>query len=524
MDAFSETDSFLRGVFLNRCNVLYQVDDIIFSRFEIFRYGNRVSVRMESAIDQLLKLGALKFGEFVLKSGQKSSVYCDLRILVSHPEILASITDQLWQKFVPGKLGLDRICGVPYTALPVATHLSIKHSIPMIMRRKEVKDYGTKKLLEGDFCKGERCLIVEDVVTTGGSVIETAEVLREQGLVVDKVIVFVDREQGAKEKLKQAGIEVISLISMTDILERVRSSGDYSSSEITRIESLVQNGHANGTSHMNGDAPPCKVPKIVTTFIDRIETAKCEKNKSLLETIRSKKTNVCLSIDVVKCSEVLETLDQLGPHICLAKTHVDILEDIIEFGVSKFSERLKSLSKKHNFLIMEDRKFSDIGNTFAMQLFQGPFRIVQWADFVTAHAVSGPGMLETLKKKRDSNCPAVVFVAEMSSSGNFITPDYSQKTLKLGRKFPDLVSGFVYRNHDVISDDAFVRFMPGVSLETSTDGGDQSYVTVEKAVGEEKCDVIIVGRAILKSEDRIATVETLKSRAWQCFRERYSFD
>ena len=562
---------------------------------------------MECAIDQLLKLGALKFGDFVLKSGQKSSVYCDLRILVSHPDVLSGITDELWQIFIPGKLGIDRICGVPYTALPIATHLSIKHSIPMIIRRKEAKDYGTKKMLEGDFAKGERCLIVEDVVTTGSSVIETAQLLREHGLVVEKVIVFVDREQGARQNLKEAGIELLSLISMTDILERVKTSKHLNAEEVSKIEALAQNGHAthvngdathvngdathmngdathvNGdATHMNGDAthvnrdathvngdathvngdathvnrdathvngdaahvngdathvngdathadgnvPSCKVPKVVTPFAERIELSKCQRSKTLLQIIRTKRTTVCLSIDVTKCSEVLETLDQLGSHICLVKTHIDILEDIIGYGVDKFAETLKGLSQKYNFMIMEDRKFSDIGNTFAMQLFQGPFKIAQWADFVTAHAVCGSGMLETLKTKKPEscNCPAVVFVAEMSSSGNLIFSEYSQKTLQLGKKYPETVSGFVYRNYDVISDDSFVRFMPGVSLETSTDGADQNYVTVEKAVGDEKCDVVIVGRAILKSDNRVATIESLKSRAWKCYTERYSFD
>lgn len=152
-------------------------------------------------ITSLYEIGAIQFGEFKLKSGQTSSIYLNLRIIISYPNLLRIISELMWDKI--RHCQFDIICGVPYTALPIATCLSLSHDLPMIMRRKEKKDYGTKQLIEGVFSPGQRCLIIEDVVTTGGSIFETAKDLEEAGLKVHDVIALIDREQGGKAELEK---------------------------------------------------------------------------------------------------------------------------------------------------------------------------------------------------------------------------------------------------------------------------------------------------------------------------------
>lgn len=188
-------------------------------------------------IHALHQIGAVKFGFFTLKSGQTSKIYLDLRQIVSYPDVLKAVSDAIWQTVQHCKA--DVICGVPYTALPIATCISLKHNIPMIMRRKEKKAYGTKQQIEGKFESGQTCLVIEDVVTTGSSVIETIADLTEAGLKVHDAAVLINREKNGKENLLQHHCQLHSALTLSDILKTLHDASHLKTEERAIIREIM---------------------------------------------------------------------------------------------------------------------------------------------------------------------------------------------------------------------------------------------------------------------------------------------
>lgn len=188
-------------------------------------------------INALYQIGAIKFGEFTLKSGQASKIYLDLRQIVSYPEVMRAVASAIWEKVKACQF--DVICGVPYTALPIATCLSLDHNIPMIMRRKEKKAYGTKQQIEGRFQAGQSCLIIEDVITTGSSILETTAELEAAGLKIKDLAILIDRQQGGKENLEQQNYHVHAVFTLQEIFQHLLKSDVLVSTERAIVESLI---------------------------------------------------------------------------------------------------------------------------------------------------------------------------------------------------------------------------------------------------------------------------------------------
>lgn len=162
-------------------------------------------------------IGAIKFGNFTLKSGMQSPIYIDLRRIISYPTILRAVAELLWQQVRNCKF--DLICGVPYTALPIATAMSLAYNKPMIMRRKEVKEHGTRQTVEGVFQTNQTCLVVEDLFTTGSSALETIVPLEEAGLKVEHVVILIDRQQGGVKNIENKGYFVHPVFTLVDIMD-----------------------------------------------------------------------------------------------------------------------------------------------------------------------------------------------------------------------------------------------------------------------------------------------------------------
>jgi orotate phosphoribosyltransferase len=172
-------------------------------------------MKTDILIQHLKECGAIKFGRFVLTSGAISDYYIDIKKASTEPKTLKLIAQQM-SEYVNG---YDMLAGMELGAVPLVVALSLETGIPYVIIRKEKREHGTGKQIEGGDVKGKSVLIIEDVTTSGGSVIKSIQILRENNAEVEKVLVVVDRESGAREKLEKLEVEFIPLVSVSEILK-----------------------------------------------------------------------------------------------------------------------------------------------------------------------------------------------------------------------------------------------------------------------------------------------------------------
>jgi uridine monophosphate synthetase len=225
----------------------------------------------------------------------------------------------------------------------------------------------------------------------------------------------------------------------------------------------------------------------------------------IFDIMARKQSNLCLAVDFDKVDQVLAIADSVGEHIAILKLHADILSDFSE----NFVHELQSLAQKHDFILFEDRKFADIGNTVRLQYSQGVHRIVQWADLVTCHVTPGDGVVQGLKACLSGNeGRGCVLVAEMSSAGHLLKQDAVQAACFSAETHPDFVVGFICQNR-ITCNPRLIHMTPGVSFDSGSDSLGQRYLSPEQAI-ENGADVVIIGRAVTAAGDTAAQVQAAK--------------
>lgn len=375
----------------------------------------------------------IKYQPTTLKSKEISNYYFDARSIYSQPELFKNVVDFFLPQIDEG----CKVVGVPLGAVPLATAIAFKKSRSLLLARESQKTYGLKKQLEGSYSTGDKVILIEDVITTGGSVKKVIDLLRDKGLKVVKIVCVLNR----KSINFVSGVKVISMMT-----------GNIIEKELT-------------------------ISNRLRWIMDK------------------KKTRVCYSADDLygdKIHDALGKIESVAPYICMLKIHPDIAlltDDVIDI--------LKRLSRTHNFLLLVDRKFADIGKIVKLQI-----KKHSYADLVTAHLISGSGIVTAVEEvsKEIGKDIGVLAIAEMSTGGNLIDKKYTEKVVEIGEKMDNVVG---YITQSKLSDK--LCCMPGIS-NSKTRVADQGYTKSDVAF-KRGLDIVIVGSSVYNNRDPVAEIK-----------------
>lgn len=246
----------------------------------------------------------------------------------------------------------------------------------------------------------------------------------------------------------------------------------------------------------------------------------------LLRLMDEKQTNLVAAPDVTNASDFLKIVRKIGKHIAVLKTHADMIE-----GFSReTAKEIGRIAEDENFMIFEDRKLGDIGGVVMNQYGGGNLRIADWAHFVTVHVLPGPGIIDSLgeiidkRKQIDGEIRGVLILAQMSTKNTFATGKYTEKAVKIARKEPRLVAGFIGAGNSSLlvshlrnlAGQNFLILTPGVHISDTRGTINQLYNTPVSTI-KAGSDAIIVGSGIYKADNPEEKARLYRDAAWNAY-------
>jgi len=210
------------------------------------RISKQRSMRYDLRIRRLARLlfeaGCVRFGDFVLHSGAHSPVYVDLRLLPSHPRILQEVAGAYARLL--RQLTYQRVAAVPYAGLPLGAAVCLQTGDPMIYPRREAKGYGTRRQVEGVYHAGERVVLLDDLISSGGSKLEALALLEAEGLVCEDVVVLIDRQQGGAEELAAHGYRLHAAVTLQELVDVLEQDGAIDAADARRVRRYLSEQQA----------------------------------------------------------------------------------------------------------------------------------------------------------------------------------------------------------------------------------------------------------------------------------------
>ena len=254
------------------------------------------------------------------------------------------------------------------------------------------------------------------------------------------------------------------------------------------------------------------MPQHLLTYLERSRLATHPLARSLFKLMEEKKSNLCAAADVTSSRELLQLAREIGPSIAVLKTHIDLLLDFS----SSVSEELLEIASEKRFLLFEDRKFADIGNTAALQYGGGIYKIADWAALTNAHPIPGPGIIEALASVGKKRGRGLLLLAEMSSKGTLASGSYTDRAVEMAESYRDFVIGFIATRR-LTADPGLLHFMPGIQISRTEDRFGQRYLTPEEALCKRGADLLIVGRGIYQADNPQKSAEEYRELGWRAY-------
>lgn len=356
-------------------------------------------------ITELKRINIIKSGLFKLKNGEISDIYFDFKSLTQYPKLMIQISYEL-SKLI--KHDNAFVIGVPIGGLPYTVLISQIKQMPMIIMRSEKKDHGLCNQIEFNNNEQIDAILIEDVITSGTSIIETLDMLKTHNVNVKQILCILDRQKDGMDKIKSLGYDIISLFKLSDFIK---------DNPLSKLK--IKNDHTN----------------------------------RLISIINDKQSNLVLSLDLRDHNNIISILENVGEYICAVKLHHDTIDEITD----EFIEQLNNIKQKKNFMIIEDRKVADIPHIVLKQI----SKVLKFADLITVYGVCGDNLIKEINKLDIG----ILLVCQLSIKNNLLDDLYLFKTKDIADRYDNVV-GFI--SQEKISDE-YLSFTPGVSLNVNCD-------------------------------------------------------
>lgn len=475
-------------------------------------------ITKKKLLKELFDNGIFKFENIKLRSGETSPYYCNFKNILSIPDLNKNLIDYV-VKYInsidESELSFNHICGIPMGSLSFASAIAYNLNKSQLLCRESKKNYGLKRLIEGEFKIGDKVLLVEDVLTTGGSTLEIYEKLKNQGLEITDVLVLFDRQHEGSLLLEDKKITVHSIFTFKDLINYLESiQADMHVLESLRFfyDKTQKNNILKITESKN---------ELSKKEILRIETELLVSNKlnrKLLKSIQNNKSSLCLSLDVPLWSKAKELLNELSPYICSVKLHIDLYTD----WNSNCIQELKELKEKYNLVIIEDSKLIDVPSINQQKLNLSKYKFNEWCDAMTLYWSN----YLANEKILNNNGIHPICVMDMNVKNDLINVNLdSIKEFSKSKESSSSKNNFMNNINTIVQQKEFKKYnnllklSPGVVCEEN----DLNYVekeryrTIENAIIRDKNHIVIIGSNILMADNIVEKCKESAKLSWYYF-------